>query len=76
MTAAKYRIGQFVVLTSGKRQDIAAQIKEVIEEDGDFFYRIDRKNCLHEAMIRALTPAEVGDPAQTPPCQKCDQDGI
>jgi hypothetical protein len=59
----KFEVGQVVMWNRGKskKRDTALTILEVIDE-GELgsFYRIDRKNCLAEHMLRALTGQESG----------------
>lgn len=58
--AAKFKVGQVVIYERGKKRDIPVKILEVVEMDGAFFYRFDRKNCFDENMVRAQTPEEAG----------------
>jgi hypothetical protein len=65
----KFKVGQVVMWKRGKvhplsargRRDMPLQIIEVIRDSGDWFYRIDRKNCLAESMLRELTAVEKGE---------------
>lgn len=53
-----YKVGQ-VVIFKGKKE-IPLKILEITEIDGESFYRINRKNFLHEPMLRALNAEETG----------------
>ena len=55
----KFKVGQVVIWTSGKKT-WPVLILEVIEDEGLFYYRYNRKNALHQSMLRALTPVECG----------------
>lgn len=55
----RFKIGQVVMLATGKRK-LPMLILEVIEQDGEFYYRFNRNNSLHEAMLRPLTDHECG----------------
>ena len=56
-----FKVGQVVMIKrSGKKRDIPAEILEIVTEDGQQFYRVDRKNCLSAKMIRWLTSDEMG----------------
>lgn len=58
MTEAKFSVGQ-IVIYKGKKE-IPVKILEVTTDDGEYFYRIDRKNCLHGSMLRAQHETEKG----------------
>lgn len=58
MSEPKFAVGQ-VVIFKGKKE-LPVKILEVTEEGGEHFYRIDRKNFLHEPMLRALYAPEKG----------------
>lgn len=61
MSEPKFHVGQVVMWDRrGNRRDIPVQILEAVEHDGNFFYRIDKNNSLHEAMIRPLNDLECG----------------
>jgi hypothetical protein len=55
-TDPKFRVGQVVTMNSTRKQ-IPFKILEVVWMNG-WFYRYDRKNCVHEGMIRSLTDEE------------------
>jgi hypothetical protein len=57
---ARYKVGQVVMVQVGKRE-LPMKILSVVESNGDFFYKYDRKNAVHEAMVRPLTAEEKGD---------------
>ncbi len=57
---AKYSVGQVVIFKREGKTGLPCRILEVIEDEEGIFYRIDRKNCLSETMIRALDETERG----------------
>lgn len=60
MSEQKFNIGQVVMVDRGKKRGIPVKILGIVLEYGSWFYRVDRKNCLSESMIRALTDEEKG----------------
>jgi hypothetical protein len=56
----KFKVGQ-VVCATGMKKELPFRIMEVIEHDGCFFYRWDRKNAMAETSVRALTEEEKGN---------------
>ena len=60
----KFKVGQVVMYArSGKKSPLPLQILEIVKGEGGWFYRINRKDCLFEKMIRPLTPKERGEGA-------------
>lgn len=55
-----FNAGQVVMFDRKGKRSLAVKILEIIKEDGDYFYRIDRKNCVSESMVREQTNEEKG----------------
>ncbi len=66
MTHAKFKVGQVVMWMSQDGKDkypfIVRDVR-LIGSEGQWFYAFDsqKRNLLHEAMLRELTPEEKGD---------------
>lgn len=58
MSRPKFKVGQ-VVMYSSEKKPMPFKILEIIK-NGDYFYRFDSKNCIHESGMRALTDEEKG----------------
>ena len=57
----KFKVGQVLMYDRAGRRSLPVVVREVVaEDDGEYFYAIDRKNCLHEPMLRALNDVELG----------------
>jgi len=57
----KFKVGQVLMYERQRGHALPCVVLEVTaDDDGTYFYRIDRKNCLHEAMLRALNDVELG----------------
>ena len=59
MSEPKFKVGQVLIYTSGKKL-MPFIVKQIIHEYDAYFYRFDRKNCVAEANVRALTEEEKG----------------
>lgn len=62
MKTPKFRVGQVLIYDRPGKQSLPAIVREVTEDEGEYFYRIDKKNCFHEPMLRALNNLEIGIP--------------
>jgi len=60
MSDAKFKVGQVGMYDRRGKRGIPVKILEVIHDDLGTFYRVDRKNCVSESMIRALSAVERG----------------
>jgi hypothetical protein len=53
----KFRVGQVVALAHSKR-NLTFRILEVVEHEGEFYYKWNRNNAAAEHMLRPLTKRE------------------
>jgi len=60
MPEPKFKVDQVVMFNRGKKRPLALTVLEVTEDHGTYFYRVDRRNCLAESMLRALDEKEKG----------------
>lgn len=57
---AKFSVGEVVIFNRGTKPGIPVKVLEVIDYDGAPYYRVNRKDCFPESMLRPLTEAEKG----------------
>lgn len=56
----KFKVGQVLMYDRAKKRGIPVKVLQIVNGEHGFFYRIDRKNCVAEHMVRELTPEEKG----------------